>query len=80
LTFVYKNLTPKHAANIYVSSVITSLAECFVDRLFQVTYKVSTLAHLKKPVAVAVGFLSLFGITMLVKRIEWAIHSKKKTQ
>ncbi|KAK2466206.1 hypothetical protein APHAL10511_001848 [Amanita phalloides] len=62
LTFIYNNLTPKHAANIYV------------------TYKVSASAHLKKPVAVTLGFFSLFSIAILLKRIDLAIHRKKKTQ
>jgi oligosaccharyltransferase complex subunit alpha (ribophorin I) len=62
LTFTYKNLTPKHAANIYV------------------TYKVSLSAHLRKPTAVAVGFFSLFAITMILRRIELTIDSKKKKQ
>ncbi|KAM6495891.1 oligosaccharyl transferase alpha subunit [Amanita muscaria] len=60
LTFTYKNLTPKHVDNIYV------------------TYKVSLSAHLKKPIAVAVAFLSLFGIAMFVRRIETSIDPKKK--
>jgi len=62
LTFTYKDLTPKHVANIYV------------------TYKVSLSAHLRKPIAVAVGFFSLFTIAMFLRRIELTINSKKKKQ
>ncbi|PFH52717.1 hypothetical protein AMATHDRAFT_139280 [Amanita thiersii Skay4041] len=61
-TFIYKNLTTKHIANIYV------------------TYKVSSSAHLKKPLVVATAFFSVFTIALITRRIDLTIHPKKKAK
>ncbi|KAF8165352.1 oligosaccharyl transferase alpha subunit [Crassisporium funariophilum] len=43
-----------------------------------VSYKVSTSAHLKKPVAVAFAFLSIFTLGMFARRVDLTLHQKKK--
>ncbi|KAF9534334.1 oligosaccharyl transferase alpha subunit [Crepidotus variabilis] len=60
LTFIYKNLTVKHAESIYVS------------------YKLSWVAHLKKPVAVSTAILGLFTLGMFVRRINLSLTPTRK--
>jgi len=43
-----------------------------------VSYKVSMSAHLKKPIAVAAAFFSLFTLAMFAKRVDLTLHQKKK--
>jgi len=43
-----------------------------------VSYKVSTSAHLKKPIAVAAAFFSVFVFGFLARRVNLTIHEKKK--
>jgi len=43
-----------------------------------VTYKVSMSAHLKKPIAVAAAFFSLFMLGVFARRVNLTLHQKKK--
>ncbi|KAF7965817.1 hypothetical protein HWV62_41729 [Athelia sp. TMB] len=44
------------------------------NQLVYVTYKVPFSAHLKKPLAVATAFLSLFGLALAGRRINLSLH------
>jgi len=43
----------------------------------QVSYKVPPSAHLKKPLAVTIAFLSLFMLAFVGRRINLTIHKNK---
>ncbi|KAF6762619.1 oligosaccharyltransferase alpha subunit [Ephemerocybe angulata] len=62
ITLRYKNLTLKHAQEIYV------------------TYKVSTLAHIKKGLTVATALFTLFVLAGVARRLDFSINRKKKVQ
>ncbi|KAJ2931737.1 hypothetical protein H1R20_g5354, partial [Candolleomyces eurysporus] len=62
ITLQYKDLTIKHAQDIYV------------------TYKVSTLAHIRKALAVATALILLFALGGIARRVDLSISPKKKVQ
>jgi oligosaccharyltransferase complex subunit alpha (ribophorin I) len=58
-----KRLTDKHAGVVYVS--LSGISYCTSNPL-QVSYKVSLIAHLRKPVAVTIGTFGLFALSWLI--------------
>ncbi len=46
----------------------------------KVSYKVPLTAHLRKPVAVATAFFTLFAVAMIAKRVDTRIDKTDKSK
>src|ERR1700722_1476514 len=76
ILFKYEQLTERHASMIYVSYMQIPCVPSLTRLLFQVSYKLPLLAHLRKPIAVTTAFLAFFVVAIIARRADIRIHHK----
>jgi oligosaccharyltransferase complex subunit alpha (ribophorin I) len=76
LTFTYKDLTLKHVDYIIVGFLLF-FPVVMRSLCLQVSYRLSWIAHLRKPICVGTVFFAFFVFGMMSRRVDLTLQHKK---